>query len=362
MSEKLFYHLTDEAAILLLAFVGGYVDSAGYIKLDGLFTSSITGNLVAASTAVYHNDGAVARACVSIAFALGAAIAVVVILRLKLVNEWSKKSLAMLLFSTEAVVLAIAIPIGLVYNDSITSDGGVFRVPLIVVGSILGCAMGVHNAAAKEYIPNCPATTVMTMTLVSASIGFAQMVVYSAANHMGFLLVPKGKPAPSDYEVQMLHKAEQSIAGFIKVSKPIVVFIVGAIIAAVLTHVCSFWSLMIPIAVSLWFVLDIYLSIAHAHAVQQATAAAARAEEGKGDVEMAAQLVVPGAEGTSEGVVEDQSLYAKAEEEDEQEHAIDIVAEEDEPATETDQAHKQSPEKYHSAPTASPIISAGKKP
>eukprot|EP01039_Chlorochromonas_danica_P008391 gene8391-9250_t len=247
-------------AVLLLSFVGGYVDALGYIKLDGLFTSSITGNLVAACTAIDHNQGVLARAFVSIAFALAAALSVVAILRLKIVREWKKRSIGILLFSLEIVFFIIVIPLGLHYNDEISSDGAIFRWPLILVGSLLGASMGVHNAAAKEYIPNCPATTVMTMTLVSVSISWAQMVTYSAAHYLGLTLLPKGKPIPQDYENQMMTKAEASIASFSKVIKPLIFFLIGAFIGAVITKYGSFWALFVPIGLIVWLVADIILS------------------------------------------------------------------------------------------------------
>ncbi len=46
LSMSLFTRLSDVSAVWLLAFVGGFVDAAGYVKLFGVFTSSITGNLV----------------------------------------------------------------------------------------------------------------------------------------------------------------------------------------------------------------------------------------------------------------------------------------------------------------------------
>jgi uncharacterized membrane protein YoaK (UPF0700 family) len=45
MSANLLQHLSDTNTVLLFAFVGGYIDAAGYLKLRGVFTSSITGFL-----------------------------------------------------------------------------------------------------------------------------------------------------------------------------------------------------------------------------------------------------------------------------------------------------------------------------
>ena len=66
------YHISQTNVVLLLAFIGGYVDAAGYIKLHGVFTSSITGNLVAACSLItYHQPGVLCRLLVCIFFAVG---------------------------------------------------------------------------------------------------------------------------------------------------------------------------------------------------------------------------------------------------------------------------------------------------
>ena len=66
--SQYFAYISDDVAIILLAIVGGFVDSAGYLKLQGLFTSSITGNLVASSSSMVHMDGVLCRALTCISF------------------------------------------------------------------------------------------------------------------------------------------------------------------------------------------------------------------------------------------------------------------------------------------------------
>jgi uncharacterized membrane protein YoaK (UPF0700 family) len=47
---------------ILLSFNGGYVDTAGYIALQGLFTAHVTGNFVTIGSAlVFGTSGVVAK-------------------------------------------------------------------------------------------------------------------------------------------------------------------------------------------------------------------------------------------------------------------------------------------------------------
>lgn len=81
--SKLFYLLHEQEVVLMLAFIGGYVDVAGYIKLCGLFTSSITGNFVAALASVTHSNGLATRIFVCIFFTLGGIISMLISNKIK---------------------------------------------------------------------------------------------------------------------------------------------------------------------------------------------------------------------------------------------------------------------------------------
>jgi uncharacterized membrane protein YoaK (UPF0700 family) len=59
IKSKVFAHLADTDVVHLLAFIGGFIDAAGYIKIKGVFTSSITGNLVVACASVSQQSGVI---------------------------------------------------------------------------------------------------------------------------------------------------------------------------------------------------------------------------------------------------------------------------------------------------------------
>jgi uncharacterized membrane protein YoaK (UPF0700 family) len=115
-SSKLFRFLDDSAAVYLLAFVGGFVDAAGYMKLDELFTSSITGNIVVACLSIFHSYGVLCRALVTIFFAVGGALGVAIseIMQRK---SYDKRTIAASLFTASSVVIFLTFAVGQSYAE-----------------------------------------------------------------------------------------------------------------------------------------------------------------------------------------------------------------------------------------------------
>lgn len=105
-----------------MAFVGGFIDAAGYIRLKELFTSSITGNVVVACTSVTgNNSGVVSRALVTISFVFAGFLMTLTAMKLKLSKHWKVRSVALALFSAELVALVVALILGTLYSDHIQS-------------------------------------------------------------------------------------------------------------------------------------------------------------------------------------------------------------------------------------------------
>jgi len=140
---------------------------------------------------------------------------------------------------------------------------------IIFLASITGASMGLHNAIAKEAIPNCPSTTVMTMTLVSIGQFFAHSFDYFLASYGILNLRPsivKGDGLDKDsteaaYFTSMKNKYKESYVKFITASKPLVTFIVGGILGSSITKFGAFTSLIVPIIATLVIVLDSFLKI-----------------------------------------------------------------------------------------------------
>jgi hypothetical protein len=58
-AKTIFSHFGDDYAATTMAFIGGFIDAVGFVKMHHLFTSSITGNLVVAVAAPETDAGAI---------------------------------------------------------------------------------------------------------------------------------------------------------------------------------------------------------------------------------------------------------------------------------------------------------------
>ncbi len=262
--NTVFYYYREVYVIFLLAFIGGFMDAAGYIKFNGLFTSSITGNLVAACAAIHVGGGVVARLCVSIAFLVSGLIGFFLAIRLKQGSEWKVKSISMLLYALEALLMLVTFSIGLYYDQEITDNGeSLTDWRLIVTSTIMGGAMGMHNAAAKESIPNVPATTVMTMTLVSEASALAQVLSMFLYYHSWLYLAPPAKRAqplsPEEY-AKVLEKLNDNVQKWIVVTRPLVAFMLGGVVGAGLATHITYYCLMVPVGILASMLIDIYFA------------------------------------------------------------------------------------------------------
>ena len=162
-------HISDTVSILLLAFAGGFVDAAGYLKLFGLFTSSITGNLVVICASVSSTLGLVARSTCALSFLLSAFLLNSTFQYMKIKYKASHNACLIVAYNFEFIPMLAAMIIGLLYDDEIT-NGGLEDSMVVLVGCLLGASMGSQCVAARESFTNCPPTTVMTNTLVNVTL------------------------------------------------------------------------------------------------------------------------------------------------------------------------------------------------
>lgn len=204
----------------------------------------------------------------TLAFASAAFLSAFLALKLRGAYGVSLKPLAIALFSIEVALLASAWAVGIHFEshfDESIVDLNDWKV--ILVGSLMGAAMGSHNAAAKESITGCPATTVMTTTLVNLSCALSNtLTLYLAAIPLHRLTPPNGPNgsylAFTDSEREASNKAtNESFVKFLIIFKPFVTFLAGSIIGALaMTHI-TFHSLSIPIAILLFIITEIYILI-----------------------------------------------------------------------------------------------------
>lgn len=153
----------------LLSLNGGYVDTAGYLALHGLFTAHVTGNFVTLGAAlVQGNAGILAKLLALPVFCL-----VVVITRLvsyMLVRRGLPALRTMLtikfLFLLAGGILALAL--------GPFPEGDAW--PGVLTGMVLVCAMAIQNAAHRIHMTTAPPTTLMTGTTTQIMIDLADLL------------------------------------------------------------------------------------------------------------------------------------------------------------------------------------------
>jgi hypothetical protein len=215
-----------------------------------VFTSSITGNLVAACAV--SSKGILCRICVTISFTGSALIIAMLSLKLKLAHVMSLPYLALLLFALEFSMLITIWAIGFYLDDLISVSKNINDWRVILVGCLMGTAMGFHNVAAKESITGCPSTTVMTSTLVNASCSLAKILGLLTAYFNIVKLTPPNGPsgtylpftkAEKDHIGMQIYDEFLNSLPFIG---PLFFFLIGAVIGGSAMRSISFNCFKIP--------------------------------------------------------------------------------------------------------------------
>lgn len=153
----------------LLTFNGGYVDTAGFLALHGLFWAHVTGNFsTLLASLVEGSSGAVAKLLALPVFCL-------VILLVQLLSERlahiTSGALPTLL-GLKTVLLALAAILALIAGPFTNGD----TVVAIVTGMLLVAAMAIQNAVHRLHFSASPPTTVMTGTTTQAMIDIADLM------------------------------------------------------------------------------------------------------------------------------------------------------------------------------------------
>jgi uncharacterized membrane protein YoaK (UPF0700 family) len=153
----------------LLSLNGGYVDTAGYLALHGLFTAHVTGNFVTLGAAlVQDNSGTLGKL-----LALPVFCAVVTASRLFSYGLARRglPALRTLLIIKFLLLLAGAI---LALELGPFPEGNAW--PGVLTGMVLVCAMAIQNAAHRIHMTTAPPTTLMTGTTTQIMIDLADLL------------------------------------------------------------------------------------------------------------------------------------------------------------------------------------------
>ena len=155
---------------LLLSFTAGYVDTAGFLALQGLFTAHVTGNFVTlGASLVLGTSGAIAKL-----LALPVFCAVVIATRLlsSLISRQLRAVFEVML-GLEIVLLVAGAALAVRFGPF--HDGDSWQA--IVTGMVLVAAMAIQNAIHRIYLSSVPPSTLMTGTTTQIMIDLADLAL-----------------------------------------------------------------------------------------------------------------------------------------------------------------------------------------
>jgi uncharacterized membrane protein YoaK (UPF0700 family) len=203
----------------LLSFVAGFVDTAGFLGLQGLFTAHVTGNFVTLGAAlVLGTHGVVAKLLALPEFILVGALARLAGAALAARRWPTVRSLLI----AKVVLLIVFFVLAVSFGPFPDSDA-----PAALATGFAGvAAMAVQNAVQRIHLGSLPPSTLMT--------GNTTQVVLDAVDLM--------RGAAPD-------QAPAVRARFHRMLRAIAWFAAGCGIAAALYASVGFWCLAVPAAV-----------------------------------------------------------------------------------------------------------------
>jgi uncharacterized membrane protein YoaK (UPF0700 family) len=203
----------------LLSFNGGFVDTAGFLGLQGLFTAHVTGNFVTlAATLVLGTHGAIAKLLALPEFVLVVALARIGGTALRAAGL---PALPVLLAVKVCFLLAFFI-LAIALGPFPDSDAP----PALFTGFAGVAGMAIQNAVQRVHFASIPPTTLMTGNTTQAVLDAVDLI-------RG--VEPDNAPAVR--------------ARFPRTLRGIIWFAGGCAVAALLYYWIGFWCLALPVAV-----------------------------------------------------------------------------------------------------------------
>lgn len=206
---------TESTLPLVLSLTAGYVDTAGFLALQGLFTAHVTGNFVTLGASLaLGTSGAIAKL-----LALPVFCAVVIAIRLlaSLLSGHYRLVFECML-GLKVLMLVVGAALAVQFGPFHDADNW----QAILTGMVLVAAMAIQNAAHRVYMGSAPPSTLMTGTTTQIMIDLADRIYASEARDT---------------------KAGTRIS---KMSKNVIVFAVGCGLAALLYMRFGVWCFVVP--------------------------------------------------------------------------------------------------------------------
>jgi uncharacterized membrane protein YoaK (UPF0700 family) len=205
----------------VLSAVAGYVDTAGFLSLFGMFTAHVTGDIIAGSAMVAEHApmGFFARIAMIPIFMMSVAGAT---LLARAIRRRGHAPLVPLL-ALMTTMLALFCAAGVICRPFIRGPDGW---AVCLIGSTGVAAMAIQNMLMRYSLGGWSPTTIMTGNLTQVAI------------HIVEIAFPSTRP-------QSRRKATIRL---VKFGLPLLGFILGASLSAFVTHLVGFWSIALPTA------------------------------------------------------------------------------------------------------------------
>lgn len=201
---------------VVLSFNGGYVDTSGFLALQGLFTAHVTGNFVTFGAAmVLGTSGAVAKL-----LALPVFCAVIVGSRL-LGLFLAARNLPDLriLMGLKLALLAAAAAMFIMLGPFHNADA----LPALAAGMLLVAAMAIQNGVHRTHLPEAAPSTLMT--------GSTTQIMVDLTDLMRTIPEPQRQAARARLR---------------RLAMNVMAFALGCGMAALLFAVAGVWSFLVP--------------------------------------------------------------------------------------------------------------------
>lgn len=205
------------SSMRLLSFNAGFVDTVGFLALQGLFAAHVTGNFVTlAADFLYGSSGSIGKI-----LALPEFVLVVALARLAgaTLTARGRETLTILL-GVETVLLTAFFGFGVAYGPFTNGDA----IPALAASFSAVAAMALQNAVQRVHFPGEPPTAIMTNNVTQAVLDGIDLLRGSA---------------PSEVRDR-----------FLRITRNIAWFAFGCGTGAALYHYFAFWSLLTPVVIT----------------------------------------------------------------------------------------------------------------
>ena len=154
---------------VLLSLNAGYVDTAGFLALQGLFTAHVTGNFVTLGAALVMGGSGI------LAKLLALPVFCVVILVTRMLAP-SLPRLGLPVLRTMLWLKLILLVAGAAMAITIGPGRQGSEPAVVVTGMLLVAAMAIQNAISRIHLGTAPPTTLMTGTTTQMMIDLADLM------------------------------------------------------------------------------------------------------------------------------------------------------------------------------------------